>query len=1583
MRNILLILTFLTALFFSPEASAQVTLKADSVSISCSSSDTFLIPIRITGVDSIGSFQFTLMWDTAKLDYAYTTALSAALQGAGVDYDSNTTQVSAGKIAFIWTKVEGAGLPSDSVIFRLAFRRIGGSFASLMFVDTPVSAEVADANAGILNLSTVNGGVQPVDNEPPAITCPADVTVQGVGPTPVNGIALNNISDNCAPLGNIGWVSVGATNASQPNDPDASGATFNIGQSVVTYTGTDVGGNSATCSFSVTVELSNTSDTLTIIAQNVTASCSQTVSINITALNFDSIGSLQFSMGWDAAVLQFSSVSNFNPALQLVLGDNFNTTQTGTGLLAFLWTANDAAGITLPPGATLFTINLNVQSSGGSNSTLTFGDSPVIREVFSNASGSPEEVGAFWINGAVNVADNIPPILECPGDVAVVLPPGNTNVAVNGLQPIALLDNCPGNLNLAYLRTGATTGSGNGNADGTYNPGVTTVTYTATDAAGNISTCSFLVTVDAPGVLTLLIDSVEVDCQSSGDTVAVNLFVENWDDIVGLQFDVSWDETVLGFVSIGNLNATLGLLPTDFGTTQTATGLLSFFAGGPSSGWPQQLPDGTVMFTIFFEVLNPGATSAISYTGTIEPINSQINIVPFTTVPGFFSAGADNTPPVVTCPQNFTVDIIGNECNTNVNVPLPIAADSCSGIDTITRVPAGDVFVAGITSVVYTVTDNAGNAANCSFTITVLDNTPPSFATCPSNVTGVASGFTCEGQVNWADPVPTDPCGQAGLLVTSNYTQDSMFGVGQTLVLYTVTDGSANSAICSFTVTLQDTTKPVIVCPGNLTVSPDGSPNCSAVVDYDLPIGLDNCDATVAVTAAPGNTFAPNDTFPAGTTILTYVASDDFNNQSSCTFTISVVDNEPPVLTCPTDITVAASQNTCGANVSWDPATALDACDGTLTTASTSQPGDLFQVGTTPVLYTATDGSNNIGECTFNVTVTETVPPIILGCPADIIILLTSGDCSTTAFWTPPQATDNCGLQSLVASHLPGNTFQAGTTTVTYTATDLAGNSSICSFNVVAQDEINPVLSNCPANITVNDSGGCGQVVDWMTPTVSDNCTPDSAIVVIASDTSGSVFYNGTTTVFYIAYDASNNQDTCVFSITISGGSQPGFVNIPSPIMLQGCSAVATWIAPTPTGFCGVDTLYSNFQPGDTFPAGVTTVTYTAVDSVTGLPTSVNFTVSVLETEPPAFDCPAGPIVVNVGGGVASDPDEFLLGVTNVAGCTSVDLDFDLPLATDNCGVDSLAQTAGLPPGAFPVGTQTLTFYAADASGNTAQCSVTVEVQGIPALTVTSQPTLGCLNEPVTITATPIAGATYTWTKDQQPLSDTDNTISITEFFAANEGVYTVFANVNGCVTPLATITMDLATAPDAVEDLILVPPDSTIVFNVFDNDILTPVSDFEITNNIDLQGLTYLGNGSFEYVAGTGGEFLYEVCSESCPDLCEQVLVRIVVQDDRECDVPNIITPNGDDINDWLVIPCLDTRLYPNNSIVIYNQWGDKVYDASPYFNSPQVGTQKIPWRGTLNGNSGQDLPDGTYFYVFKPGPGVPTIKGFVQIIR
>ena len=90
---------------------------------------------------------------------------------------------------------------------------------------------------------------------------------------------------------------------------------------------------------------------------------------------------------------------------------------------------------------------------------------------------------------------------------------------------------------------------------------------------------------------------------------------------------------------------------------------------------------------------------------------------------------------------------------------------------------------------------------------------------------------------------------------------------------------------------------------------------------------------------------------------------------------------------------------------------------------------------------------------------------------------------------------------------------------------------------------------------------------------------------------------------------------------------------------------------------------------------------------------------------------------------------------------------------------------------------------------------------------------------------------------------------------------------------------------------------------------------------------------------------------------------------------IPEGFSPNGDGINDLFVIKGLDN--YPKNSIVIFNRWGDKVYQANPYLNN---------WDGTCTMGlryGGDQLPIATYFYVLDLGNGTAIYKGTIYLNR
>src|SRR5207249_2630525 len=142
-----------------------------------------------------------------------------------------------------------------------------------------------------------------------------------------------------------------------------------------------------------------------------------------------------------------------------------------------------------------------------------------------------------------------------------------------------------------------------------------------------------------------------------------------------------------------------------------------------------------------------------------------------------------------------------------------------------------------------------------------------------------------------------------------------------------------------------------------------------------------------SLTSVPASGFA----FPVGTTTVTSTARDPTGNTSSCAFTVTVLDTQPPAISCPGTITVNAASGACPSNVTFT-VTANDNC--AITNLTSNPPsGFAFPVGTTTVTSTARDSNGNRSTCAFTVTVVDIQPPA-LSCPGSITVNAASGACT-------------------------------------------------------------------------------------------------------------------------------------------------------------------------------------------------------------------------------------------------------------------------------------------------------------------------------------------------------------------------------------------------------------------------------------------------------------------------------------------------------------------------------------------------------------------------------------------------------------
>ncbi|MEM9847374.1 MAG: gliding motility-associated C-terminal domain-containing protein, partial [Bacteroidota bacterium] len=233
--------------------------------------------------------------------------------------------------------------------------------------------------------------------------------------------------------------------------------------------------------------------------------------------------------------------------------------------------------------------------------------------------------------------------------------------------------------------------------------------------------------------------------------------------------------------------------------------------------------------------------------------------------------------------------------------------------------------------------------------------------------------------------------------------------------------------------------------------------------------------------------------------------------------------------------------------------------------------------------------------------------------------------------------------------------------------------------------------------------------------------------------------------------------------------------------------------------------------------------------------------------------------------------------------------------------------------------------------------------------------------------------------------TSSDSIIRISaESFLMGEYTVTLLGDTTTCPSVISDpFFVTVLGAPVLTNDEFTVVVDQLDSLDVLANDSLLTAGSisFSVTTSPILGNASFLDNSDKLGYRSNEGEigndnFTYEVCYEGCQDpkavLCAQAIVNVnVVFPPELCVVADFLTPNGDSKNDQFIVSCAEAGEYPNNELIIFNEWGDEVFRASPYNND---------WEGTYNGN---ELPDGTYFYIFIPEPGVDAQKGFITLFR
>ena len=343
------------------------------------------------------------------------------------------------------------------------------------------------------------------------------------------------------------------------------------------------------------------------------------------------------------------------------------------------------------------------------------------------------------------------------------------------------------------------------------------------------------------------------------------------------------------FVATGPSGGPFTGSPTNFTTRNVGAGTLTYSIAAPA--WLTLTPPSGSLAAGAQQI----STATVNATANSLAVGVHTGTIAWTSDGGTASFTAtltisDNVSPVINnTPTNMVVNTPPGSATATVNWTPPTATDNVAVTSfTLTLTPGGTqpvttssfAFPIGVTKLAYDARDAVGNSTQTSFTVTVVDNVSPVIAGCPANQTLQATG-PAGATATWASPTATDNSGTVSL--ASTHAPDAPFALGTTPVIYTATDTSANVATCTFSIVVQDTLPPAIGPVANITVTaPD---LVGANVAFTLPPATDAVDASVTVTASP----VSGSLFKIGVHTVTVTAVDDYSNELTKTFTVTVL----------------------------------------------------------------------------------------------------------------------------------------------------------------------------------------------------------------------------------------------------------------------------------------------------------------------------------------------------------------------------------------------------------------------------------------------------------------------------------------------------------------------------------------------------------------------------------------------------------------------------------------------------------------------------------------------------------------------
>jgi hypothetical protein len=970
----------------------------------------------------------------------------------------------------------------------------------------------------------------------------------------------------------------------------------------------------------------------------------------------------------------------------------------------------------------------------------------------------------------ISVVDSTPPVMICAPDISGVADNGECDATGVDIGTTSASDNCilaslVGVRNDGLLITDP------------FPVGVTTISWIATDACGNSSTCTQTVTlIDGVTQPPTISCPDDVEQNASAD----NCYLEN----VVIQDPTADDNCEVASIYWEMTGASNGTSPT--------TGF------NYVSGETFNVGLTTVTYTA---ADSAGNTASCSFTVTIR------DITPPSIVANCVDA-TDNADPdgCSKVPGTLQDPEYHDDCWIDDSLTVRwemTGATTGNGLGFVTD----SLFNVGVTTVTYYVSDPDGNEADCRFTVTILDVTPPVIvAGSCDDVTETASVDNCSKEpTGLSIPDYNDTCWpKDSLVLTYSITGATTasgtglisgiaFNVGVSTVMYTVTDPDANSDFCSFTVTILDVTPPVIDIDDCVDFSDVAAPDSCSKVPGTLidPDFSDTCwpkDSLIlsysisGATTGSGLGSVAGVSFNVGLSTVTYTVSDPDGNTDDCTFTVRIFDVTPPDINISgcQDVSDTTDADNCyvipaalddplydddcwpvdSLTISWK-MTGATAGNGT-----GSIKGQSFNVGITNVTYTVSDPDGNEDSCSFTVTILPyDMPAFTTGCPPDVSGINDPGLCGADLVIPVPTVNDPCAVGYVISNDRTGTDnasgyYEVDTTFVVWTITPTIGDSSTCTQMVIVTDVEDPVIVTCALDQNIE---GC-DTTTVLNPAYSGTTAVSSYAVFSDATNQGVATDNcAIVRVTYIdvsagtcplvitrtwtVYDAAGNSASCDQTITISETEPPviecpsdletpsvfdstyAWFDLPSFAISDNCTDSTDiqidWVITGTTNDSGTGLIPSPYY----FNQGLSTVTYTFTDAC-GNPSVCIFTVNVLYPPditclpPDTLDMDAGVCYNHMESGDSDNP-----GVPS--NTTGEVLDWTWTVYNPDGTVAATGTSTGVSPDPvgpvdFLVGTSTIHWYAENLSGHD-ECDQLVTVLDLQPPTFSADPFEDCV----------------------------------------------------------------------------------------------------------------------------------------------------------------------------------------------------------------------------------------------------------------